>query len=69
MSKKVTVAADGNTAVVAEATMTDIVSSLFDSDIALTGVYKYAQIALAVGGGMVYANKRHTDSFMDFGRR
>lgn len=67
MSKKLTLSNDGATAAVADATAGDIFSSLFDSDVALTGTYKYFQIAGLVAGGMLYANKRHSDSFMNFG--
>lgn len=67
MSKKLTLSNDGATAAVAEVTVGDIFSSLFDPDVALTGAYKYLQIAGLVTSGMLYANKRHSDSFMNFG--
>lgn len=66
MSKKITLNAD-NTTKVEDGKLADIITTVFDSDVALTGLYKYGQIALGVFGGMVYANKRHTDSFMNFG--
>lgn len=67
MSKKVTLSADGATATVAEATLSDVVSTLASSDSALTGGYKYLQMGLVAGGTAVVMNKRHTGEFFNFG--
>lgn len=58
MSKKVTLAADGATATVAEAEMTDIISTVFSSDEALTGTYGFVQKGLLVIAGMSIQNNR-----------
>lgn len=68
MSKLVTVAADGaNTAVVADATLTDVFSSLLSTDKAITGMYKYLQVGIVGLATAAYMNKRHTGSFTNFG--
>lgn len=69
MSKKVTLSADGTTATVVDATMTDVVGTLITSDSAVTGMYKYAQLALVGFAGMAFANKKHTGEFMNFGSK
>lgn len=66
MSKKIT--DTGDTAPTqASATVGDIVSSLFDPDVALTGAYKYVQLGLVALAGNAYGNYRHSGSFFDFG--
>lgn len=63
MSKKVTLAADGLTATVSDATIGDIGSTLISTDSAVTGVYGLAQKALLVGGGMMVNSYRLRGSF------
>lgn len=67
MSKKVALSADNNTASVAEAGNLDCISTLLDSDVAVTGTQKYLQIGLAFGAGLIYGNKRHTGELFNFG--
>jgi hypothetical protein len=57
-SKKLTLSADGTTATVADAVMSDVVTTLFSSDSCVTGAYKYAQEAVLVVGGMAFQNQR-----------
>ena len=58
MSKKVTLSADEATATVAEAEMTDVLSTVFSSDEALTGTYGFVQKGLLVIAGMSIQNNR-----------
>lgn len=67
MSKKIVLNAGGNAATVSEATLTDMVTTLFSPDSAVTGLYKYGQLALVGAAGMMYGNKRHSGSFLNFG--
>jgi len=57
-SKKIVLAADGLTATVADATMTDIFTSLISTTESLSGTYGLVQKALLVGGGMALQNNR-----------
>lgn len=67
MSKKMTLSADGLTATVAEATMTDILTTVIDSNVSLTGAYKFMQTAGLVVVGMGISNRKHSGSFTNFG--
>lgn len=58
MSKKVTLASGEATATVADAEATDILSTLFSSDEALTGTYGFVQKGLLVIAGMSIQNNR-----------
>lgn len=58
MSKKITLSADGATATVADAEATDIISTVFSSDEALTGTYGFVQKGLLVLAGMSIQNNR-----------
>ena len=58
MSKKLTLAADDKTATVADAEATDIISTVFSSDEALTGTYGFVQKGLLVIAGMSIQNNR-----------
>lgn len=62
-SKKVTLAADGATATVAAATISDIFTSLLSTDTTLTGMYGFAQKAGLVVAGMSIQSKRKLDTF------
>jgi hypothetical protein len=66
-SKKVTLAADGLTATVADATVGDVFTTLFSTDSAVTGLYGLGQRALCVVGGMSFQSKRMGGSFNPFG--
>jgi len=57
-SKKVTLSADGTTATVADATLSDVFSTLISTDSSLTGMYKLVQTGLLVVGGMAGQNLR-----------
>lgn len=52
MSKKITLAADGKSATVADATIGDIFSTLISQDSAVTGIYGLGQRAGLVVAGM-----------------
>lgn len=58
MGKKITLNDNGTTATVEEATVGDVVTSVFDGDVALTGGHKYAQLAIAGVVGAVVQNYR-----------
>jgi hypothetical protein len=57
-SKKLTLSADGTTAAVADASVTDIFTTLISGDECVTGLYGYAQSAMLVVGGMAFQNQR-----------
>jgi hypothetical protein len=57
-SKKIVLSADETTATVADATMGDIVSTLFASGEAVTGAYGYIQSATLFVAGMAVQNNR-----------
>lgn len=63
MPNKVTLSADGKSATVADATATDIVTTVFSMDSALTGWYGLAQRALLVGVGGLVQKKISEDRF------
>lgn len=69
VSKLLTLSADGATATVANATMSDILTSLIDPNKALTGMYKFAQTALVGLGTAAVVNKRHSGEYFNFGGR
>lgn len=58
MSKKITLSADGATATVANATISDIVTTAFSGDACVTGTYGYVQKGLLFVGGMAAQNYR-----------
>lgn len=58
MSKKITLSADGATATVANATISDILTTAVSGDSCVTGTYSYVQKALMVFGGMALQNNR-----------
>jgi hypothetical protein len=66
MSKKVTVAADGLSATVADATMGDIVTTLVSTDSAVTGTYGLVQRAGLFVGGMATQEYRRTGRLNPF---
>jgi hypothetical protein len=57
-SKKVTLSADGATATVTDATLTDIFTTAISTDSAITGMYGLAQKAGLFVGGMALQNSR-----------
>jgi hypothetical protein len=57
-SKLLTLSADGTTAAVADATMTDIFTSVIDTNKCVTGLYGLAQTGLTFVAGMAYQNSR-----------
>jgi hypothetical protein len=58
VSKKMTLSADGATATVADATIGDIVTTVYSTSEAVTGAYKIAQEGLLFVGGMALQNYR-----------
>lgn len=58
VSKKVVLSADGATATVAAATMTDIFTTVVDTNSAVTGMYGLAQKAGLFVAGMAVQNQR-----------
>jgi hypothetical protein len=66
MSSKVVVAADGLTAVVTVATVTDIFTTLATTDSAITGLYGATQKAGLVLAGMMINSKRLRGSYNPF---
>lgn len=66
-SKLVTLNAAGDAATVADATTGDIVTSLLTTNSAITGVYGMVQKLGLIAGGAMIANKRHSESFTNFG--
>lgn len=63
MSKKIVLAADGATATVAEATISDIFTTVISTDAAVTGTYGLVQKALLLVGGMSIQSKRKLGTF------
>lgn len=63
MSKKIVLAADGSTATVAEATISDIVTTVVSTNSAVTGTYGLVQRGLLVVGGMAIQSKRKLGTF------
>jgi hypothetical protein len=58
VSKKLTLAADGATATVADATIGDVVTTLYSTSETVTGALKIAQEGLLFVGGMAFQNYR-----------
>lgn len=68
MGKKVDVSLiPANTAGLTDATLGDSLVSIFDPDVAVTGLEKYIQLGVVAFGGAAVMNKRHTGSFLNFG--
>jgi hypothetical protein len=57
-SKKISLSADGTSATVADATISDVFSTAISQDTAVTGIYGLAQKALLFVGGMAAQNVR-----------
>lgn len=68
MSKLVTLKDDGTVDTIADATFMDILASALKPNQALTGMYKYGQMAVAGLAGAVIVNKRHSGEYFNFGR-
>jgi len=66
MSKKITLSADGASATVADATLSDIASTLVSTDSVVTGAYGLLQKGLLVVAGMGVQNYRLTGSMNPF---
>lgn len=62
MSKKLTVNADGSAATVADATLSDIGTTIFATDTALTGTYGLVQKVGLVAVGMAAQEFRRSGS-------
>ena len=68
MGKKVDVSQlPANATGVSDATLGDVITSIIDPDVAVTGVEKYLQLAGCAAAGATVMNKRHTGSFLNFG--
>lgn len=65
-SKKLTLSADGATATVADATISDIFSTAISTTEALTGLYGFGQKAGLVVVGMAVQSKRMGGSLNPF---
>lgn len=68
-SKKLTLSADGTTAAVATAEAADIVTTLIDSNVALTGAYGLVQKVGLVITGMAIQNYRLVGGLNPFSSR
>lgn len=66
VSKKVTLAVDGLTATVVDATLTDVVTTIISTNESITGIYGFVQKLGLVGIGMVVQNKRLGGGFNPF---
>lgn len=66
VSKKLTLAADGLTATVADATIGDIFTSVIDTNVSLTGMYGLTQKVGLVVAGMSVQNWRLTGGLNPF---
>lgn len=66
-SKTLTLAADGLTATVADATITDIFTTVIDTNKAVTGLYGLGQSAMLAVGGMAFQNYRLGRGLNPFG--
>jgi len=67
VSKKLTLSADGATATVADATLTDVFTTAISTTEALTGMYGLTQKVGLFIGGMAVQNKRKGGSWNPFG--
>jgi hypothetical protein len=65
-SKLLTLSADETTATVADATLTDVFTTIFDSNKAVTGMYGLGQRVGLFMGGMAIQNKRNGNSWNPF---
>lgn len=63
MSKKIVLAADGNTATVGDADIADIFTTLVSTDSCVTGTYGLVQRGLLVVAGMSIQSKRKLGTF------
>jgi hypothetical protein len=68
-NKVLTLSADGTTATVKDATLSDIFTTAISSDSCVTGLYGYMQKAAFTIGGMGYSNKRWSGSWTNFGTK
>jgi len=68
MSTHVTVAVDGTTATCRPATITDIITTSFSTDQAVTGMYGFIQKAGLVVVGMTINAKRYRNSLNPFAK-
>lgn len=66
MSKKITLSADGASATVADATLSDIGATLISTDSVVTGTYGLLQKGMLVVAGMVVQNYRLTGGINPF---
>lgn len=66
MSKKITLSADGASATVADATLSDIGTTLISTDSVVTGSYGLLQKGLLVVAGMGVQNYRLTGGINPF---
>lgn len=65
-SKKISLSADGATATVAPATVTDILTTAISTSESVTGIYGLVQKAALVVIGMGFQNKRAGGSYNPF---
>lgn len=63
MSKKIVLSADGATATVANATISDIFTTAISTDTAVLGTYGLVQRGLLLVGGMAIQSKRKLGTF------
>jgi len=68
-SKKIILSADGASATVTNATLTDIFTTAVSMDSAVTGVYGLLQKGAIGLGGAMFSNYRHTGKALNFGGR
>jgi len=66
MSKKITLSADGASATIDDATLSDIGTTLISTDSVVTGAYGLLQKGLLVVAGMGVQNYRLTGSINPF---
>lgn len=66
VSKKLTLSADGATAAVADATLSDVFTTAISTNEAITGLYGVTQKALLFIGGMSFQNYRRGGGFNPF---
>lgn len=63
MPKKIVLAADRATATVADASISDILTTVISTDSAVTGTYGLVQKGLLLVGGMMIQSKRKLGTF------
>jgi hypothetical protein len=66
MSKLITLSDDGATATVAEATISDAVTTVFSTTKVVTGMLGLSQKVLLGVAGNIVMNKRHSGAFLAF---